>query len=185
MALHGILTPSAFTPFTPDNSSLWDMPHTSATSYTTVTLTANRLYAVPYIVGRAVARTKIGINVTTGVAGSARLGIYAESATGQPGALIVDAGTVDITSIAQVDATISSLTLAPGRYFLAVVGSAGAAVSAIANTNFMPRLGMTDFSTPIGCLYRANGSTNLASDESAASYSLTPVSNVPVIVLKK
>ncbi len=59
--------------------------------------------------------------MTTGATGSpvaARLGIYKDQ-KGVPGALVVDAGEVDVTTIAAVEATISKTLF--GRYWLAVI----------------------------------------------------------------
>ena len=84
-------------------------------------VTAGRLYAVPIEILTPTTFTKIGINVTTGATGSpvpARLGIYKDH-KGVPGDLVVDAGEVDVTTIAAVEATISKTLF--GRYWLAVI----------------------------------------------------------------
>ena len=84
-------------------------------------VSAGRLYAVPIGIPTPTTFTKIGINVTTGATGSpapARLGIYKDQ-KGVPGALVVDAGEVDVTTIAAVEATISKTLF--GRYWLAVI----------------------------------------------------------------
>jgi hypothetical protein len=73
-------------------------------SASTAAVSANTAYAQPiFVVGTA---TRVGIEVTTGSAGTCRLGIYTNN-NGVPGTLIVDAGAVDTTSIALVEATIN------------------------------------------------------------------------------
>jgi len=83
---------------------------------------ADRLYCTPIFIGAKTTFTRIGIDVTTGAAGAARLGIYNNSAD-NPGALVLDAGTVDTTSTAVVEATISQ-ELQPGWYWMASVFNA-------------------------------------------------------------
>ena len=65
---------------------------------------------------------RIAVNIQgAGSAGAVvRLGIY-ESNNGVPGALVLDAGTVDTTSTGTKTITISQ-TLAAGYYYLAAVG---------------------------------------------------------------
>lgn len=84
-----------------------------------ITVTANRNYAIVFAVGVTTTFTKIGIEVTTGAGTSARLGVY-NFASGLPTSLILDAGTVSVSSIGQKEATIS-LTLNPGVYAITAV----------------------------------------------------------------
>jgi len=77
-------------------------------SSTTGTVSANAFYCSPiYLMGTV---TRIGIEVTTGSAGACRLGLFTNN-NGVPGSLILDAGTVDTTNIAIVEATISPIVL--------------------------------------------------------------------------
>lgn len=71
------------------------------------TVLADRIYYQPFTLpGSTINR--IGVEVTTGSAGACRLGLYSNIPGGYgPDALIVDAGTVDTTSIAIVENTIS------------------------------------------------------------------------------
>ena len=86
-------------------------------------LVADTLYASAFLAVNTKSFDRIGISVTTGAAGNARLGIYASTTDGWPGALILDAGTVDTSSIAGVEITISqSLTLG-SLYWLALVAN--------------------------------------------------------------
>lgn len=101
---------------------------TAATSGAAVT--ANRLYAVPYVVGATTTFTRIGINVTSAIAGNARLGIY-NWADGVPSTLVLDCGTVSTSSTGDKEITISQ-SLTAGVYALAVVFNAAPSV-AVAN----------------------------------------------------
>lgn len=70
----------------------------------------------------------IGIAVTTGAASSTiRLGIYADDGTGYPGALLLDAGTVDSGTTGHKEIVLSTpLSLPAGLYWLAAVAQDGA-----------------------------------------------------------
>lgn len=103
----------------------------------TLVLTANRFYAAPFICRYPATFTRIGLEVTTGAAGGARVGIY-RAAAGVPTSLVVDSGALDTTNIAKVEGTIST-SLSVGMYFLAVVSNATATVRASAPTAAIPQ----------------------------------------------
>lgn len=87
---------------------------------------------------------RIGVEVTTGVAASTiRLGLYEVTAEGRPGALIVDAGTVDCTSNGLAEATISET--GEGAVFLCAVrqGSGSPTVRVTGGTNHFARYSRT------------------------------------------
>lgn len=84
------------------------------------TISANSIYYQPISIAGTVNR--IGVEVTTGVAGAARLGLYTNSG-GIPGTLILDCGTVDVTSNALVEATIADTVLRGEWIWMAVVSN--------------------------------------------------------------
>lgn len=87
-------------------------------------LSQNKLMATPTEVGERVVLTSLGVEVTTAVASSViRLGLYADD-HGYPGALIIEAGTIDGSSTGGKDASIS-LTLEPGVYWTALQAEGG------------------------------------------------------------
>jgi hypothetical protein len=89
-------------------------------STTVATTSANLLFCQPIaLVGQV---NRIGIELTAGAAGLCRLGVYSNN-NGFPGTLIVDAGAVDTTSIALLEATID-LTLRGEWVWLASVFNA-------------------------------------------------------------
>jgi hypothetical protein len=84
-------------------------------------ISANSIYYQPISITGTVNR--IGIEITTGSAGAARLGLYTNN-NGIPGTLILDCGTVDTTNIAIVEATIDAMVLRGEWVWMAVVSNA-------------------------------------------------------------
>lgn len=118
------------------------------TAFSAQTLVANRMYAMPFVApGRTgVTIDRLGINVTTGSSGNARLGIYNDS-SGYPGTLLLDAGTVVTTSIAVVTVTISQALTPGNRYWLVYVSNATPTVRSIPVNSCSHALG---FSSALG-----------------------------------
>lgn len=76
-------------------------------------------FASPFPVGQTTAFDRIGASIVTtpGEAGAkVRLGIYADTGTGYPGALIVDAGQIAADALGDFELTIAQ-TLKPGLYW--------------------------------------------------------------------
>lgn len=94
---------------------------TFAPAFAATTLTVNVLYARPFIVPVRRSFDRLGCNVSTAATagGLLRMGLYAPG-QGVPGALLVDAGTVDSTTTGAKELTISQ-TLNPGLYYVAIV----------------------------------------------------------------
>lgn len=94
-------------------------------STTTITVTANILYAQPLILHRAARVNGITCNVTTGAVGAARFGIYRSSGV-VPSTLVAETAELASTNaIATNHQTFASPpTLAAGLYWLAMVASA-------------------------------------------------------------
>jgi len=91
----------------------WSQPHGSIT---TAALTLNRIYYEPiWIPEDVTAVDGIAIEVTTlGTSAVGRLGLYLPDATTRkPGALIIDAGTIDASSNGVKDLTITSTAVTP------------------------------------------------------------------------
>jgi hypothetical protein len=92
------------------------------------TLYANLVYAQAKSDGGDPTFDRIMVNVTGAGAGGtdARLGVYAMGADGFPGALVLDAGTVDVDSTGVKEVTGLTLTLTAGRFYYTAVVSDGA-----------------------------------------------------------
>jgi hypothetical protein len=105
----------------------WFGSFDAATAFTTITISANTLYATPFFVPEETTFDRIAINVTSaaGSGAKARLGIYEDGKTpttqGYPAGLV--SGT-DVAEIAVdttgVRANTISVTLPPGLYWLAL-----------------------------------------------------------------
>lgn len=95
-------------------------PFTQSSSFA---FTNGSVRACPIDVDRAITVDQIVCDVTSaGSAGSVvRMGIYADDGSNQPGALVIDGGTVDGTTMAVKLLTIAATALAPGRYWLVAV----------------------------------------------------------------
>lgn len=124
-------------------SRVWPFVH-SAVALTTTT----RMMYVPWIVPRSMTINRIGIHVTTAVAGTnIRIGIY-NAANDLPTTLLADLGSVATTATGVVELTISQ-ALTPGLVFLAVAkqGTVGAvSLYGLAYTVWagMPQAGTTN-----------------------------------------
>lgn len=91
-------------------------------SATTVAMVANQLYATPLIVPRTTTFDRIAVRITGAAAAGkkVRLGIYADGTNLYPGALLLDAGTVNADSTGVLAITISQ-QLTKGFYWLVAV----------------------------------------------------------------
>ena len=93
------------------------------------TLTADRLYAVPFLAAKAYTVTQLGLYVSTGAAGAARLGIYVDNGSIYPGTLLSDAGVIDVTNIGFQELIGLSISLTANTlYWLVYLSDAGPAI---------------------------------------------------------
>lgn len=109
----------------------------------TLAVTINRLYGVLFATGVPMAIDRVGYEVTTGVAGFARMGVYSyDPATGLPAALIYDCGAGITDAAAVVEITPAANVAVPaGQFFLGIVFSAACTVrrmSAVGPVNSVP-----------------------------------------------
>lgn len=110
-----------------------------------ITANVNNLYVSPVFVGRNIVAAGLACqNTSAGVAGNVvRLGIYANN-NGQPGALLKDAGTANISVAAfQTVAIAGGLALPPGWYWLALASSGAVNYDGYAATEGVTQLGQT------------------------------------------
>lgn len=152
----GVVTLASFSPV---YSAL---PHLSGRVYqssvlrpqnsSTVSCSANTLYAIPFIVPTPT--TYSGLQFRNTIAsGNARVGVY-EDDNGVPGALVTDVGTSTLTGTSTKTVTAGSpFTLAPGRYWLAIVTDATVSIVSQSTTMGGNPLGLaagTDTTTIAG-----------------------------------
>ncbi|WP_349321659.1 hypothetical protein [Asticcacaulis sp. MM231] len=136
------------------------------TTTSNAAVTANRLYVVPVAVPYDLT-VALNVRVTTGASGTVRLGIYADN-QGQPGALVVDAGTLTTTT-AGVLALAISQPLGAGIYWLAAVFNAAPSVN-MAVSAAMGHDSASATSATVTGYYRAFTYAALPADESAQVY---------------
>jgi hypothetical protein len=103
-------------------------------STSTLALTINRLYAVPFIVVDAKTITRIAIHVTTlGASSSCRLGIYQDNGSLYPGNLVSDCGIVSMTSTGIKEITGLNIALSANTlYWLTCVCNVAATIASFA-----------------------------------------------------
>jgi hypothetical protein len=100
----------------------WGMfPDTAGTRV----VTSGRVYYYAFVCTKTTTWTRIGTRISSGVTGTARLGIYAVGSTGLPTTLLQDFGTVSTSISGEKEITIS-YQMNPGTYYLALVSSAAA-----------------------------------------------------------
>lgn len=103
-------------------------------------LVANRLYAMPFIVPKNITVDRIGVQVTTLSTTTARLGIYSDNGNCYPGSLLLDAGTIDVTSTGAKTIMINQ-ALAAGLYWLVIICAATPSIACIATAAVISILG--------------------------------------------
>lgn len=132
--------------FPPQISGRYQTPPVTTAALNTLTIVANRLYLVPFSVGRTTTFDRIAIEVTTLSAGNARLGIYGPF-TGSFASipLVTDAGTVSTGTTGVKTITINQ-ALTPGWYFLAAVYDATPIVRAFTGTSNLSMVGAANLS---------------------------------------
>lgn len=122
---------------------------TTAASATSSTMSANRCYYLPIQVVRTATFDRIGVEhtATTAANAVARLGIY-NSTNDLPSSLVLDAGTVDLSTAAALKTITISQSLTPGIYWLAcVVNSATPVLRTGAPTIVVPSSDTTNNGT--------------------------------------
>lgn len=147
---------------------------------TTGAVTADRIYYQPFNLPNDVV-DRIGVNVTSGAAGAARVGLYTANSAGMPGTLIVDAGTVDTTSIAMVEASFTATRLPPRRVWAAITFNATPTCT-IGSASGSHVLGSSAPGTAYRGLIVSNAYGSLASTAVAPT---AFVSQPPMILLRK
>ena len=150
------------------------VPATSAS-----VVVADTAYWQPIILPRSFVN-RIGISVSTGAAGLARVALYT-NANNVPGTLIVDGGELDTTNIAVVEATIS-VTLPDAWVWMASVFNATPQCHVGTAANTWIRGGDTATGTGRGM---TSTFTFGAFTASAPLTSFTASANVPIMTLRQ
>lgn len=144
----------------------------STISGVTQTMAADRLFAVPYLVGAAFTADRIGVNVTTlSASGSIRLCIYNSTSDGTaPDTLLLDAGTVSAATTGDKEITISQALSANTLYWFVAVANAAPVVRSRNSSTFgVPFPTMTQIGGTAGTWYK----------DAAGSYTTPPTYGTP------
>jgi hypothetical protein len=118
---------------------------------TTAVATLNRLCYTPVEIGKPITVDRIGISCTGLVNPSTvRLGIYASAANGYPGALILDAGTVDTSTTGIKEININQAITAR-RFWFAAVAQTGTPTTRVSTAGKLLSFGfMSTFTGGVG-----------------------------------
>lgn len=153
-----------------------------------VVLTAARQYFIPLSVPRAVTLSGLRISVTTAVAGTASVGLYANttdaSGNDSPGVLLTSATGLDTGTTGEKTGTFGSpITLLPGvLYWVSLIGSAAATVRSLAIASRGTELGrIVGNTTAITYLYAAGSGSTLPA--TAAATPTAGTGNTPAVYL--
>lgn len=114
----------------------------AAGALTTVTHTADTLFATPIFIPATITYTTLGIEVTTASSGSVRLGIYTDNG-GVPNTLVVDGGATFTSTPAQFRSVTISQVLSPGWYWLASLTSVSPTVRALTQSSGLHLMGFS------------------------------------------
>lgn len=149
------------------------------------TTNEDRGFYVPMPIPRSLTVDRIGVEVTSSATGSpvVRLGIY-EDNNGVPGDLILDAGTVDASTPAFREITISQ-ALTAGMVWLFCAQQGGTSNGAVRATRYATHVGIPSsgyMSLEAGAWMDADASTGAMSDPAPAMNDLAPAA--PRIVLR-
>ncbi len=143
----------------PVNTNTWYIPYaTNCTALTTITLTASRIYYIPFVPPLNIQVTNLAIEVTTAATGTGQIGIYTSN-NYRPSTLItesvvsIDTGTTGVKS-----GTISVNLNAGQLYWLALINSGGATIRAVAVGGVQPILGIATGGTAWNTHYFQAGS---------------------------
>lgn len=160
------------------------LTHAATTSYV---LTNNRMYLRPFWVTARRTFDRIGVNVTgasTAASGGVlRMGIYGPG-NGEPGALILDAGTVSSESMGAKEIAITQ-TLNAGVYWLACVPQVEAcSVTALTSATVMPWLAQST-APPSSTVFIPGMTANVVSGALPGAHGTAPAaSSTPFTVLR-
>lgn len=155
-------------------------------SITNSSLISDRIYYIPYIAVPDITYNRIGLYVFSGSAGTMRIGIYeADSSTGGPGTLVLDAGTVSTTSTGEKEITISQ-ALPNTKYFIAIIGDSFPTLYNF-NSLVSPKLmgSSSAISTGHTFLYKSAAGEHTALSSTALTGLTGSNSNYPVVWLRK
>lgn len=154
------------------------------------TKTHERIYLMPIWVPVDMTVDTIGINTNTTAATSVvRLGIYDASASNRPDSLVLDAGTVDVSSGTGLKNITISQALTKGLYYLATCTQGSSAVQ-IRYTNYIAGFGnmtttQNNLTSPVVSFLGDSGVSGALPSTITISYTSSGDNGVPIVMLKR
>ena len=119
----------------------------AAAATTTLTVTAGRMYAMPFYASRQQVLDRLAFNVTTQSSSqNARIGIYSTSGgiSLYPTSLVYDSGSISTQGTGVKNNTAISITLTPGLYWFVLLCSSTPGVASYAATSGVPIFGLSN-----------------------------------------
>jgi hypothetical protein len=147
-------------------------------------IVAGRLYLYPLPIANPGQVTRIGIGVSVGAAGNARLGVYAtrDDLSGAA-ALLLDSGNLSVAAAGDVEQVIDFTPPNSALVWVALLSDVAPTLNV---SGAAPNvLGMNSAKQKNSYLYRALAFGALPADESAQSYSIAANAAVPLVWLRK
>lgn len=134
-------------------TTYYTIPGVDHFDVTSMTLTANRLYYVPFLVMSKITLDRLATEVVAAAGTNHRVGIYLADGDWQPsGAPLVDSGNLSSAGVGVKTAAIS-VTLNPGRYLFALVADGAVQLRCLRGGaslfGFSTALGATPFNTEL------------------------------------
>lgn len=161
-------------------SNQWTIPVSigpSSIGATSTLSTIGRVVYAAFVVTKPITITKLGLHVTAGAAGTVSVGVYGLNSSGEPGTLLLSHNFTDVSTTGTKEATVS-LTLAPGVYYMAIVGDAAATVVGVQRS--MP-LFWSDSGGMSHALFSVDGTSALA-DNPTINYAIGAVATIPSVM---
>jgi hypothetical protein len=129
-----LLVPPLFSNYLPTFSTAYRTPYLiSGGNFTTLTLTSNTIYWIPFYVPKTILINTIAMKVSTASTGNHILGIYNNDNNGYPDNLL-SSSALSVASTGAKSATIS-VQLTPGMYWFAWASTSSPTVVAISSSS--------------------------------------------------
>lgn len=130
----------------------------NSTALTTLGLTANRIYYIPFVPPISITITSLAVEVTTASAGTGRIGIY-DTANFRPSELIAGSVININTGTTGVKSGTVNITLMAGKlYWLALINTSAATIRAVAVAGVQTLMGIATGGTAWNTHYFQAGS---------------------------
>lgn len=170
----GSVTPIVPVVVTLANSRILPMSATG-TALTTLALTANRMYCVPFVLAKSLSFTNFVLSVTTFVAGTAYVAVYSNavlSGLSRPGTKLFESSglNVGVSNADKVSAGAGGTLTAGTVYWLCVTCSSAATVRSVAVGGLCAMLGYTANATTLISHLYATQAAPMPADASGLSY---------------